>query len=50
MKLAKVGAFALKVYVCHILVFAIGAACGAFVGLSVSQAVFVGMLKSRGLL
>jgi hypothetical protein len=28
-RLAKVAATALKIYTCHILVFAIGAACGA---------------------
>lgn len=40
----------LWIYTCHILVFTVGAACGAVLGLSVSQAVFVALLKSRGLL
>jgi hypothetical protein len=46
----RIGKAALWIYTCHLLVFTIGAACGAFVGLTVSQAVFVGLLKSRGLL
>lgn len=29
-RLAKIGATALKIYTCHLLVFAIGAALGAF--------------------
>lgn len=46
----RIGGTLLKIYTCHLLVFTAGGFCGAFVGLSVSQAVFVGMLKSRGLL
>lgn len=45
-RLKKASAF----YLYGLAMFALGAALGGFTGLSVSQAVFVGMLKQRGLL
>lgn len=47
---AKIGATALKIYVCHLLVFAIGALVGGFMGLKIADAAFRMMLRSRGLL
>lgn len=47
---AKVGAFAIKVWMLHLMWFAIGAACGGFLGVTITQTAFIAMLKSRGLL
>jgi hypothetical protein len=49
-RIAKGAGFLLKIYTCHLLVFTIGAAVGAFLGMNVTVAVFTAMLKSRGLL
>lgn len=49
-RLLKLGAFALKVYMMHLLVFTIGVIVGGVMGLGISQAVFVAMLKTKGLL
>jgi len=49
-RFAKIGATALKIYTCHLLVFAIGALVGGLMGLKIADAVFRAMLKSRGLL
>lgn len=40
MKLAKIGATALKIYTCHILVFAAGAALGAAEAFSILAAMW----------
>lgn len=47
---AKWGATILKIYTCHLLVFAAGALVGGFMGMKITEAVFVAMLKTRGLL
>ena len=47
---AKIGATALRIYVCHILVFAIGVSVGAFMGVSIAYSSFIAMLKMQGLL
>lgn len=45
-RIKKLGAF----YLYGLAMFSLGAALGGALGLSVSQAVFVGLLKSRGLM
>ena len=49
-RLTKIGATALRIYTCHLLVFAIGAAVGGFMGLRIATETFRGLLQSRGLI
>lgn len=49
-RLLQIGRAALWIYTCHLLVFTIGAIVGGVMGLGISQAVFVAMLRGKGLL
>ena len=48
--IAKAGAAIVWIYTRHLLTFAAGVIAGAVMGLSISQGVFVALLRSRGLL
>jgi hypothetical protein len=49
-RFAKIGATALRIYTCHLLVFAIGVAVGGFMGLKIAYTTFRAMLQSQGVL
>ena len=47
-RFVKIGASALKIYTCHLLVFAIGVAVGGFMGMEITEAAIRSMLEARG--